>query len=54
MSAKIRAADIRTEYEDLDKDKLLDEVVDKVLENDLLPNLKVGVSMPQHDVVLGF
>jgi len=32
LSAKIRTAEIRKEYEELDKDKLLDEVVDKVLE----------------------
>ena len=32
MSAKIKANDIRKEYEELEKDELLDEVVDKVLE----------------------
>ena len=32
MSAKIKAADIREKYEELDKDKILDELVDKVLE----------------------
>ena len=59
MSAKIRAADIRTEYEDLDKDKLLDEVVDKVLEIEKLkrklrkyenphtPSSKQGFDKPQ-------
>ncbi len=36
MSAKIKAIDIRKEYEELEKDKLLDEVVDLVLENDKL------------------
>ena len=36
MSAKIKAADVRDEHRDLDKDKLLDEVVDLVLENDKL------------------
>ena len=36
MSAKIKSADIRKEYEELEKDKLLDEVVDLVLENDKL------------------
>ena len=36
MSAKIRTAEIRKEYEELDKDKLLDEVVDLVLENEKL------------------
>jgi len=33
---KIKAADIRKEYKELDKDKLLDELVDKVLEIDKL------------------
>ena len=32
MSAKIRAAEIREDFEDKSKDELLDEVVDKVLE----------------------
>src|SRR3989338_6562489 len=36
LSAKIKAVDIREEYEELDKDKLLDELVDKVLEIDKL------------------
>ena len=36
MSAKIRAADVRKKYEELDKDKILDEVVDLVLENEKL------------------
>lgn len=34
--SKIRADDIRKEYEDVEKDKLLDEVVDLVLENEKL------------------
>jgi len=32
LSAKIRAAEIREDFEDKSKDELLDEVVDKVLE----------------------
>jgi transposase len=32
LSAKIKANDIRKEYEELEKDELLDEVVDKVIE----------------------
>ena len=36
MSAKIRATAVRKKYEDLDKDKILDEVVDLVLEIDRL------------------
>lgn len=36
MSAKIKANDVRKEYEEFEKDKLLDEVVDLVLENDKL------------------
>ncbi len=36
MSAKIKAADIREEYEEFDKNKLLDELIDKVLEIDKL------------------
>lgn len=59
MSAKIRAADVRKKYEDLDKDKILDEVVDLVLEIDKLkrklrkyenphtPSSKQGFEKPQ-------
>jgi len=36
LSAKIKADSIRKDYEELDKDKLLDEVVDLVLENEKL------------------
>ena len=36
MSAKIKAGDVRKDYEELEKDELLDEVVDLVLENDKL------------------
>ena len=36
MSAKIKASDIREEYEDLPKEEILDELVDKVLENEKL------------------
>ena len=36
MSVKIKAANVRKEYEELEKDKLLDEVVDLVLENEKL------------------
>lgn len=36
LSAKIRAGDIRKEYEGLPKDEILDELVDKVLENEKL------------------
>lgn len=59
LSAKIRAADVRKKYEDLDKEKILDEVVDLVLENDKLkrklrkyenpntPSAKQGFDKPQ-------
>ena len=59
MSAKIRAADIREKYEELDKDEILDEVVDLVLENEKLkrklrkyenphtPSSKQGFDKPQ-------
>lgn len=59
MSAKIKAGDVRKEYEGLEKDKLLDEVVDLVLENDKLkrklrkyenphtPSSKQGFDRPQ-------
>lgn len=59
MSAKIRAADIREKYEELDKDEILDEVVDLVLENEKLkrklkkyenphtPSSKQGFEKPQ-------
>lgn len=36
MSAKIKAAEVRKKYEELDKENLLDEVVDLVLENEKL------------------
>ena len=36
MSAKIKAAEIKEEYEDLSKEEILDELVDKVLENEKL------------------
>lgn len=56
---KIKSADIRKEYEELEKDKLLDEVVDLVLENEKLkrklrkyenphtPSSKQGFDKPQ-------
>lgn len=59
MSAKIKVADIRKEYEELEKDELLDEVVDKVLEIEKLkrklrkyenphtPSSKQGFDKPQ-------
>lgn len=59
MSAKIKAGELRKEYEELDKDKLLDELVDKVLEIDRLkrklrkyenphtPSSKQGFDKPQ-------
>ncbi len=59
MSAKIRTDDIRKKYEDLDKDKVLDELVDKVLEIEKLkrklrkyenphtPSSKQGFDKPQ-------
>ena len=59
MSAEIKASEVRKEYEELDKDKLLDEVVDLVLENDKLrkklkkyenphtPSSKQGFDKPQ-------
>ena len=59
MSAKIKAGDIRKEYEDLEKEELLDEVVDKVLEIEKLkkklmkyenphtPSSKQGFDKPQ-------
>jgi hypothetical protein len=59
LSAKIKAADIRKEYEEFEKDKLLDEVVDLVLENEKLkrklkkydnpntPSSKRGFDKPQ-------
>jgi len=59
LSAKIKAADIRKDYEELEKDKLLDEVVDLVLENEKLkrklkkyqnphtPSSKLGFDKPQ-------
>lgn len=59
MSAKIKAGDVRKEYEEFEKDKLLDEVVDLVLENDKLkrklrkyenphtPSSKQGFDRPQ-------
>lgn len=59
MSAKIRAADIRKDFEDKSKDELLDEVVDKVLEIEKLkrklrkyenphtPSSKQGFDKPQ-------
>lgn len=59
MSAKIKAAEVRKNYEELDKDKLLDEVVDLVLENEKLrkklkkyenphtPSSKKGFEKPQ-------
>lgn len=40
MSTKIKAAEVREDYEKLDKDKLLDEVVDLVLENEKLKTEK--------------
>ncbi len=36
MSAKIKASEVRKEYEEFEKDKLLDEVVDLVIENEKL------------------
>ena len=59
MSAKIKVNEIRKEYEDFEKDKLIDEVVDLVLENDKLkrklrkyenphtPSSKQGFDKPQ-------
>ena len=59
MSAKINASAIRKDYEELEKDKLLDEVVDLVIENDKLkrklkkyenphtPSSKQGFDKPQ-------
>jgi len=59
LSAKIKAGDVRKEFEGLEKDKLLDEVVDLVLENDKLkrklrkyenphtPSSKQGFDRPQ-------
>ena len=59
MSAKIKANEIRKEYEVLEKDELLDEVVDKVLEIEKLkrklrryenphtPSSKQGFDKPQ-------
>ena len=39
MSAKIKAS-IREKYEDFDKDKILDDLVDKVIENEKLKKEK--------------
>ena len=39
MSAKIKAS-IRGKYEDFDKDKILDDLVDKVIENEKLKKKK--------------
>jgi len=59
LSTKIKVADIRKEYEELEKDKLLDEVVDLVLEIEKLkrklrkyenphtPSSKQGFDKPQ-------
>ena len=59
MSAKIKAADVRKKYETFDKDKILEEVIDLVLENDKLkrklkkyenphtPSSKQGFDKPQ-------
>lgn len=59
MSMKLKAGDVRKEFEELDKEKLLDEVVDLVLENDKLkrklrkyenphtPSSKQGFDKPQ-------
>ncbi len=59
MSAKINVGDIRKEYEELEKDELLDEVVDKVIEIEKLkrklrkyenphtPSSKQGFDKPQ-------
>ncbi|HII14342.1 MAG TPA: hypothetical protein HA360_04685, partial [Nanoarchaeota archaeon] len=59
MSAKIRAVDIRKDFEDKSKDELLDDVVDKVLEIEKLkrklrkyenphtPSSKQGFDKPQ-------
>jgi len=59
LSAKIKAADVRKKYETFDKDKILEEVIDLVLENDKLkrklkkyenphtPSSKQGFDKPQ-------
>jgi transposase len=59
LSAKIKVSEIRKDYEELDKDKLLDELVDKVLEIEKLkrklkkyqnphtPSSKQGFDKPQ-------
>ncbi len=59
MSAKIKANDIRKEYEEFEKDELLDEVVDKVIEIEKLkrklrkyenphtPSSKLGFDKPE-------
>ena len=50
MSAKIRAAEIREDFEDKSKDELLDEVVDKVLEIEKLKRkLRICGLKPSHD-----
>lgn len=59
MSAKINVSEVRKKFEELEKDKLLDEVVDLVIENDKLkrklkkyenphtPSSKQGFEKPQ-------
>lgn len=59
MFVKIKASEVRKEYEELDKDKLLDELVDKVLEIEKLkrklkkyenphtPSSKQGFNKPE-------
>lgn len=59
MSVKIKASEVRKEYEEFEKDKLLDELVDKVLEIEKLkrklrkyenphtPSSKQGFDKPQ-------